>query len=145
LGAAKRIIKTICAIYKIILLNYLLKPVIIDDNMTETGREQAMIIRKARLSDTEAIHMLVNFYAKKGLMLARSRSSLYENIRNYSVMEDNGEVIGVGALTILWVDLAEIRTLAVNESFSGMGIGKKAGGVLFIMRQRNWASNRFLR
>ncbi len=104
-----------------------------------------MIIRKARLSDTEAIHMLVNFYAKKGLMLARSRSSLYENIRNYSVMEDNGEVIGVGALTILWVDLAEIRTLAVNESFSGMGIGKKAGGVLFIMRQRNWASNRFLR
>jgi amino-acid N-acetyltransferase len=84
-----------------------------------------MIIRKARLSDTEAIHKLVNFYAKKGLMLARSRSSLYENIRNYSVMEDNGEVIGVGALTILWADLAEIRTLAVKESFSGMGIGKK--------------------
>jgi len=84
-----------------------------------------MIIRKARLSDTEAIHKLVNFYAKKGLMLARSRSSLYENIRNYSVMEHDGEVIGVGALTILWVDLAEIRTLAVKEEFSGMGVGKK--------------------
>lgn len=84
-----------------------------------------MIIRKARLSDTEAIHKLVNFYAKKGLMLARSRSSIYEYIRNYSVMEIDGEVIGIGALTILWVDLAEIRTLAVKESFCHRGIGKK--------------------
>lgn len=84
-----------------------------------------MIIRKAKLSDTEAIHKLVNHYAKRGLMLARSRSSIYENIRNYSVMEDNGEVVGIGALTILWVDLAEVRTLAVKESHSHQGIGKK--------------------
>lgn len=85
-----------------------------------------MIIRKARLSDSEAIHELVNFYAKKGLMLSRSRSSIYEHIRNYSVMEaDGGEVVGIGALTILWSDLAEIRTLAVRESLSCRGIGKK--------------------
>lgn len=84
-----------------------------------------MIIRKAKLTDTEAIHKLVNFYAKKGLMLARSRSSIYENIRNYSVMESDGEVVGTGALTILWADLAEVRTLAVKEKYSRMGIGKK--------------------
>lgn len=84
-----------------------------------------MIIRKAKLSDSEAIHKLVNHYAKKGLMLARSRSSIYEYIRNYSVMEIDGEVIGVGALSILWVDLAEVRTLAVKESFAGQGVGKK--------------------
>lgn len=84
-----------------------------------------MIIRKAKLSDSEAIHKLVNYYAKKGLMLARSRSSIYEYIRNYSVMEIDGEVVGVGALTILWVDLAEVRTLAVKESFAGKGVGKK--------------------
>jgi len=84
-----------------------------------------MTIRKARLSDSEAIHKLVNHYAKKGLMLPRSRSSIYENIRNYSVMETEGDVIGIGALSILWTDLAEIRTLAVKESFSGQGIGKK--------------------
>jgi len=84
-----------------------------------------MAIRKARLSDSEAIHKLVNYYAKRGLMLARSRSSIYENIRNYSVMEIDGEVVGIGALSILWVDLAEVRTLAVKESFSGQGIGKK--------------------
>lgn len=84
-----------------------------------------MTIRKAKLSDSEAIYNLANFYAKKGLMLARSRSSIYENIRNYSVMEVDGQVIGVGALSILWSDLAEIRTLAVDESFSGQGVGRK--------------------
>ena len=84
-----------------------------------------MEIRKAKLSDTEAIHKLVNHYAKKGLMLARSRSSIYENIRNYSVFEEGEEVVGIGALSILWADLAEIRTLAVWESLSGQGIGRK--------------------
>jgi amino-acid N-acetyltransferase len=84
-----------------------------------------MFIRKAKLSDSEAMHKLVNYYAKKGLMLPRSRSALYEYIRNYSVMEDGGEVIGLGALSILWSDLAEIRTLAVKESHAGQGIGKK--------------------
>ena len=84
-----------------------------------------MLIRKAKLSDSEAMHKLVNYYAKKGLMLPRSRSALYEYIRNYSVMEDNGEVIGVGALSILWSDLAEVRTLAVKENYAGQGIGKQ--------------------
>lgn len=83
-----------------------------------------MEIRKAKLSDSEAIHKLVNHYAKKELMLPRSRSSIYEDIRNYSVVEVDDEVVGIGALSILWVDLAEIRTLAVKESFSGRGIGK---------------------
>ena len=84
-----------------------------------------MNIRKAKLSDSEAMHKLVNYYAKKGLMLARSRSALYEYIRNYSVMEHEGEVVGMGALSILWSDLAEIRTLAVKEGYAGQGIGKK--------------------
>jgi amino-acid N-acetyltransferase len=97
----------------------------IDKYYLQNRKEMAMIIRKARLTDSEAIHELVNFYAKKGLMLSRSRSSIYEYIRNYSIMEERGEVIGIGALTILWSDLAEIRTLAVTESLSGQGIGRK--------------------
>ncbi|MBN7773475.1 N-acetyltransferase [Clostridium aminobutyricum] len=84
-----------------------------------------MIVRKAKLSDSETIHKLANYYADKGLLLARSRSSIYENIRNYSVVEIDGEVIGVGALSTIWSDLAEIRTLAVEESLSGKGIGRK--------------------
>lgn len=84
-----------------------------------------MEIRKARLADAEAIHKLAFHYAKKGLILARSRSSIYEYIRNYSVMENDGEVVGIGALSILWDDLAEIRTLGVWENSAGQGIGKK--------------------
>ena len=84
-----------------------------------------MTIRKAKLSDTEAILNLVNQYAKEGLMLARSRSSIYEYIRNYSVYEIDGEVVGIGALSILWEDLAEIRTLAVKKELFGKGIGKE--------------------
>ena len=82
-----------------------------------------MIIRKAKLSDVEAIHALVNFYADKGLMLSRARSSLYENIRDFVVAETDGEVVGTGALHILWSDLAELRTLAVKETMSRQGIG----------------------
>lgn len=84
-----------------------------------------MNIRKARLADTEDMHKLVNHYANKGLMLARSRSSLYEDIRNYSLTEEKGEILGIGALSILWVDLAEIRTLAVDEPHSRRGVGKR--------------------
>lgn len=84
-----------------------------------------MIIRKARLTDVETIHELVNYYAKKGLMLSRSRSELYEYIRDFAIAEINNEIVGIGALHILWLDLAEIRTLAVKENLLGHGIGKK--------------------
>lgn len=84
-----------------------------------------MKIRKAKLSDVEAIHELVNYYAKQGLMLPRSRSSLYEFIRDYSVAEIDDEIVGVGALNILWVNLAEIRTLAIKEELLGKKIGKQ--------------------
>ncbi len=83
-----------------------------------------MIIRKAKLSDVEKIHQLVNYYAEKGLMLSRSRSVLYEYIRDFAVAELDGEIVGTGALHILWIDLAEIRALAVKEELFGKGIGK---------------------
>lgn len=84
-----------------------------------------MIIRKAKLSDAEEIHELINYYAEKDLMLSRPRSMLYEYIRDFAIAEIDGEVVGTGALHILWADLAEVRALAVKEDFSGQGIGKK--------------------
>ncbi len=84
-----------------------------------------MKIRKAKLSDVEKIHDLVNAYAKDGMMLARSRSVLYEDIRNFAVVEMEGEVVGVGALQILWIDLAEIRSLAIDKDYCGRQIGRK--------------------
>ncbi len=84
-----------------------------------------MIIRKAILTDVEQMHVLVNYYADKGLMLSRSRSTLYENIRDFFVIEKEGEIIGIGALHVLWSDLAELRTLAVKEDMLKQGIGRE--------------------
>lgn len=84
-----------------------------------------MNIRKAKLNDAEAIHELVNNYADKGLMLSRPRSMIYEYIRDFVVVEYEGEIVGAGALHILWGDLAEVRALAVKDSMTSQGIGKR--------------------
>lgn len=84
-----------------------------------------MIYRKARISDVEAIHRLISYYAEKGLMLARPRTMLYEFIRDFTVAEDRGKIAGVGALHILWKDLAEIRALAVDPEYVNQGVGRE--------------------
>lgn len=83
-----------------------------------------MNIRKAKLTDAEMIHSLVNNYADKGMMLSRPRSMIYEYIRDFVVVEHEGEIVGAGALHILWGDLAEVRALAVKDSQTFQGIGK---------------------
>lgn len=83
-----------------------------------------MIYRKARISDVESIHALISHYAQEGLMLARSRAMLYEFIRDFTVAEENGVVIGAGGLHILWEDLAEVRALAVAPEFTQKGVGR---------------------
>jgi len=57
-------------------------------------------------------------------MLARPRGMMYEFIRDFTVAEENGVVIGAGALHIMWEDLAEIRALAVAPEFTNKGIGR---------------------
>ena len=83
-----------------------------------------MIIRKASLNDVEAMHQLVNNYAETGVMLSRPRSMLYEYIRDFAVAEIDGEIVGTGALHIMWIDLAEIRALAVRDDYAGQGVGR---------------------
>ena len=81
------------------------------------------MIRKAKIKDIKSIHKLINSFAKKDLMLGRSLNELYENIRNFWVFEDKNRVIGCCALNISWEDLAEIKSLAVEERFQKKGIG----------------------
>jgi len=80
-------------------------------------------VRKAKIKDAERIQILINEYAKLGLMLPRSIQSIYENIRDFWVYEEEGKVLGTCALTIFWSDLAEIRSLAVDREHTGRGIG----------------------
>jgi amino-acid N-acetyltransferase len=83
-----------------------------------------LFIRKAKISDVETIHGLITHYADKGLMLPRSRSSLYEGIREFTIAEKDGIVMGAGSLHIIWSDLAEIRALAVDEDYQRQGVGR---------------------
>lgn len=84
-----------------------------------------MLYRKALMSDAEQIYELANYYAEKGQMLTRARHQIYENIRDFLVAEDNGRIVGVAALHMMWNDLAEVRTLAVAEGYKRKGIGYK--------------------
>lgn len=83
------------------------------------------MIRKARIQDVKAVQTLINEYADAGHMLPRSLNELYENLRDFSVYEENGSIIGVCALHISWDGLAEIRSLAVQKGRTGMGIGSR--------------------
>lgn len=83
-----------------------------------------MEYRKATFQDVEAIIELVNAYAADGVMLARSRNTLYETLRDMIVaVTDEGKLVGVGGLHVIWDRLAEIRTLAVSPDMTRQGIG----------------------
>ena len=84
-----------------------------------------MEYRKPTFSDVEKIYELVNAYANDGLMLPRSRNSLYECLRDMIVAENERILVGVGALHLIWDKLAEVRTLAVSPQMKCAGIGKK--------------------
>lgn len=84
-----------------------------------------MKIKKATLKEARAIHSLVNKFAKKEDMLPRSLNEIYENIRDYFICEEEGNVAAVASLHILWNDLAEIRSVAVSKKYRGKNIGKK--------------------
>lgn len=82
------------------------------------------MIRHAKLSDVPALQAIINAHAELGLMLFRSRAELYENIRDFFVHQTAAGVInGCAALEIVWADLAEVKSLAVEPGFQGQGIG----------------------
>lgn len=83
-----------------------------------------MNIRSAKIPDVRAIYSLINFYAERDKMLFRSMADIYENLQAFIVAELNGNVVGCCALQIVWSDLAEIKSLAVDQSHKGAGVGK---------------------
>ena len=82
-----------------------------------------MTVTKANINDAASMQKLINYFAAKDLMLARALSEIYENIRDYFVVRDGNQVIGCAALHVNWLDLAEIKSLAVDEKQQRQGIG----------------------
>lgn len=81
-------------------------------------------VQPAAVTDATAIHALINGYAHKGEMLPRTMAEVYENLRDFSVVRDGDVLLACGALHIMWDDLAEIRSLAVEEARQGQGLGQ---------------------
>lgn len=82
-------------------------------------------LRKAKTRDVLAMQRLINGFADKGAMLHRSLSELYENVRDFYVVEEEEEVVGCAALHVSWKDLAELKSLAVAEEKQGRGYGRQ--------------------
>jgi amino-acid N-acetyltransferase len=70
------------------------------------------------------MHKLINYFADRGQMLPRSLAEIYENIRDFYVVRRRGRVVACGALHVNWEDLAEIKSMAVNEKYQRQGIGR---------------------
>ncbi len=93
------------------------------------------MIRSAAIHDVPRIQEIINSHAEMGKMLFKSAAQLYESLRDFAVYEIGGEltdgrlspgrVVGCTALSIIWADLAEVRSLAVDEEFRGRGIGRR--------------------
>ncbi len=85
-------------------------------------RDAEPVIRRARTTDVPAIKRLVDTYAGK-ILLEKNLVTLYESVQEFWVAERAGTVIGCGALHVLWSDLGEVRTIAVDPAATGRGIG----------------------
>ena len=82
------------------------------------------MIRSATIHDVPAIQTIVNSHAELGKMLFKSYAQLYETLRDFAVYDKDGVVVGCAGLAIIWGDLAEVRSLAVDDRFRGQGIGR---------------------
>jgi amino-acid N-acetyltransferase len=80
-------------------------------------------VDRARVGDANSMHQMISYFADKGEVLPRALSEIYEGIRDYFVVRKRGQVIACAALHVTWVDLAEIRSLAVDEKAQNQRIG----------------------
>jgi amino-acid N-acetyltransferase len=83
------------------------------------------MIRTATIHDVPRVQAIINSHAELGKMLFKSYAQLYENLRDFAVYEKDGKVVGCTALAIIWADLAEVRSLAVDDAYRGQGIGSR--------------------
>ena len=84
----------------------------------------SIAVRPARTSDVAAIRRLVDLYAPRGILLDKPTVTLFEDVQEFLVACDaGGTAVGCGALHVMWEDVAEVRTLAVDPAVRGAGVG----------------------
>ncbi|GAB3798894.1 amino-acid N-acetyltransferase [Micromonospora zhanjiangensis] len=85
-----------------------------------------VLIRRARTADVRGIRRLIDLQGP-GLLLDKATVTLYEHVQEFRVAQrpTDGAIVGCGALHVMWEDLAEIRTVAVDPECQGMKIGRR--------------------
>lgn len=83
----------------------------------------SVVVRPAKTSDVKKIRAIVDTYAVERKLLSKETVTLFESVQEFVVAESDGEVVGCGALHVLWEDIAEVRTVAVVEQMHGKGVG----------------------
>lgn len=81
------------------------------------------VVRPARTADIPAIRSLVDTYVPDRRLLSKAIVTLYEDVQEFLVVEDSDIVVACGALHVIWSDVAEVRTLAVDPAVAGRGHG----------------------
>jgi amino-acid N-acetyltransferase len=84
-----------------------------------------VVIRRARTSDVRAIRALIDTYTADRRLLSKATVTLFEQVQEFWVAVRDDDVVGCGALHVMWEDLAEIRTVAVDPAYRGMKIGHR--------------------
>ncbi|MES1042649.1 N-acetyltransferase [Peribacillus simplex] len=84
-----------------------------------------MDIYHAVTSDVKYIYNLIQIHAEQGVVLPRTKLSLYQHLQCMYVMKEDNKILGVAGLHVLGQDLAEVRSLVVAPNHSGQGIGRK--------------------
>jgi amino-acid N-acetyltransferase len=87
-------------------------------------QELPMHARSATLPDAIAIEQLIQVHVADGTLLPRTLAEICENIRDFVVVEDQGDILGCGALHLYGMHLAEIRSITVGEKAKGRGAGR---------------------
>lgn len=81
-------------------------------------------VRKAQLTDVPRMMPLLNEYARQAEILPRMEADVYQSIRDWVVAEAEGKIVGMGSLLIMWADLAEVRSLVIDPTCHGQGVGR---------------------
>ena len=82
-----------------------------------------IVIRPARTSDVRGIRKLIDTYAVERRLLSKATVELYEHVQEFIVAVNGDDVVGCGALHVMWEDLGEVRTMAVSPTSRHTGVG----------------------
>jgi amino-acid N-acetyltransferase len=83
----------------------------------------AITVRPARTGDVRAMQALIEPYVRRRILLGKELVTLFEAVQEFVVAERDGQLVGCGALHVLWEDLGEVRTIAAAEGAVGKGVG----------------------